>query len=75
MNSASGSIPITQDGPTTQARLATIVQGFDNFETEMRRGTRYYSSYIDIYIAYKNRVSIITSVDNVEKKMNLESLN
>lgn len=37
---ASTAIPITDNGPTTQARLATIVQGFDEFESEMRRGTR-----------------------------------
>jgi hypothetical protein len=28
------------NAPSTQARLATIVQGFDEFETEMKRGTR-----------------------------------
>ena len=34
------SIPITEQGPTTQDRLATIVHGFDEFELDMRRGTR-----------------------------------
>jgi len=34
------STAVSEDGPSTQARLATIVQGFDEFELEMRRGTR-----------------------------------
>ena len=33
-------VPITDEGPTTQQRLTTIVQGFDEFELDMRRGTR-----------------------------------
>lgn len=27
-------------GPTTKEKLATIVSGFDEFDTEMKRGTR-----------------------------------
>lgn len=34
------SLPIKDNAPSTQERLATIVSGFDEFESEMRRGTR-----------------------------------
>ncbi len=27
-------------GPTTKEKLASIVHGFDEFDTEMKRGTR-----------------------------------
>jgi hypothetical protein len=34
-------------GPTTKEKLATIVSGFDEFDTEMKRGTRV-SAYVSL---------------------------
>ena len=57
--------------PTTKEKLATIVQGFDDFDHEMKRGTRV-SHFIRccaklLLLSHSNR---ICSSD--ERKMNLE---
>ena len=39
-------------GPTTKEKLATIVSGFDEFDTEMKRGTRVRSFNAQPYFPY-----------------------
>jgi hypothetical protein len=36
--------------PTTKDKLATIVQGFDDFDTEMKRGTRVRNAFYSVHI-------------------------